>query len=67
MAARLKRALKTWMFIYVALAVALLSASANGMDDAPSMLHVPAIEVTGSVVERRFFETRLSQTARIDI
>ena len=67
MATKARKALKTWMIIYVAFAAAFASAKASGLQGAPEMLHVPAYETTGSPIERRFFETRLSQSARIDI
>lgn len=67
MAARLKRMLKTWMFIYVAFAAALLAGVANGVPAGPEIQHVPQLETTGAALERRFFETRLAQTARTDI
>lgn len=67
MAARIGRTLKTWMFIYVAFAAVLLSTTASGVQSAPPSLHVPAVETTGSAIERRFFETRLVQAPRIDI
>ena len=66
-AARMKRTLKTWMFIYVAFAATLLSTTASGVQSTPPSLHVPAVENTGSAIERRFFETRLMQAPRIDI
>lgn len=67
MATRARKALKTWMIIYVAFAAAVASAKASGLQSAPQTLHVPAYEESGSLIERRFFETRLAQSARTDI
>ena len=67
MAAKLKRSLKTWMFIYVAFAAVLLSTTASGVQTTPPSLHVPPVEISSPAIERKFFETRLMQSPRIDI
>lgn len=67
MAAKAKRVLKIWMVIYAGFAAAFVSAAANGLQLERELRHIPSLEITGSVTEQRFFETRHAQPARTDI
>ena len=67
MAAKVKRVLRVWMVIYAAFAAAFISSAASGLQTERELLHMPPYETTGSLTERRFFESRRAQPARTDI